>query len=77
MRVEGFQEKCKELAEDKNARCIYLQLLAPNCSRYLQPELAEVVNPACGDVPSDTTANPPQASNDGTTVEVFLHICGP
>lgn len=40
-----LQEKAEELIQDKHARSVVLQLLAPDKPRYLQPELLSVVMP--------------------------------
>ncbi len=62
-----MQENLVELVEDKNARLVYLQLLAPDKTRYMQAELKEVVHPS--------VAHPKAAAatkEDQATAEVCL-----
>ena len=68
------QEKCKDLIGDKNGRLPYLQLLAPDCSKYLHPELMEVVNPSCGTVALESESTPPSTDANEAKVNVYKAV---
>ena len=67
--MRAMQENISELVVDKNARLVYLQLLAPNRARYLQAELLSVVNPVA--LPSSA----PQSAERTPSNDKVYNMC--